>query len=66
MDRGSKNENINLTTKEMQKFYKNLNYNLNRNIIIDLKPPRGRDDNSLNLKSIFFSLFQECDLHVQY
>ncbi len=56
LDRGDKNDNINLTTKEMQKFYKNLNYNLNKNIVIDMKPPRGRDDKVLNRSHIFINI----------
>ena len=34
--------NTNLTTKEMEKFYKNINNSLNQNIILEQKQPRGR------------------------
>jgi len=36
--------NTNLTTKEMEKFYKNINNSLNQNIILDQKQPRGRNN----------------------
>ena len=56
MNKNSGMGNTNLTTKEMQKFYKNLNYNLNKNIVIDLKPPRGRDEKILNRSHIFLNI----------
>ena len=36
--------NTNLTTKEIEKFYKNINNSLNQNIILDQKQPRGRNN----------------------
>ena len=48
--------NTNLTTKEMQRFYKNVIVGLNDNIIIDQKLPRGRNENVLNRSHIFINI----------
>ena len=56
LDKGDRKEHINLTSKEIRKFYKNLNYNLNKNIVIDVKPPRGRDNKALNRSHVFLNI----------
>ena len=48
--------NTNLTTKEMQKFYKNINNGLNQNIILDQKQPRGRTNTELNRSHVFINI----------
>ncbi len=55
MNRDKGMGSTNLTTKEMQKFYRNINYGLNNNIIIDPKPPRGRNT-QLNRSHVFMNI----------
>ena len=56
MNKNSGMGNTNLTTKEMQKFYRNINSGLNQNIILDQKQPRGRTNTELNRSHVFINI----------
>ena len=55
LDKGG-NSNTNLTTRDIQKFYKKINFHMNNNIIVDSKIPRGRNANVKNRSHIFINL----------
>ena len=55
LDKGG-NSNTNLTTREIQRFYKKINFHMNNNIIVDSKIPRGRNANVKNRSHIFINL----------
>ena len=52
-DRESINTNINLTTKEQSKFYKEMNKRLNSLLVVDTKKVRGREYKKNNLNVSF-------------
>ena len=51
-DRTAVNTNINLTSREQEKYYKLMNKNLNKNLYTDKTEPRGRKPNCLDTSHI--------------
>ena len=51
-DRSSVNTNINLTSKEQTRYFRNINRKLNENLYNDLKKPRGRKNNDLDISHV--------------
>ena len=51
-DRTAVNTNIDLTSKEQEKYYKLMNKNLNKNLYADTTEPRGRKPNCLDTSHI--------------
>ena len=53
LDRSTKKGTQNLTYTQQKNFYEKVNQNMNQNIIIDSKPPKGRDLDSSITSHIF-------------
>ena len=51
-DRNAVNTNINLTSKEQTKYYKLVNKNLNKSLFVDIREPRRRKANDLDISCI--------------
>ena len=51
-DKNAVNTNINLTSYEQSKYYKNINKKLNRNLTVDLCNPRNRKNTNVNISTI--------------